>query len=75
MHRAAAVANQRSSFDKAGEEGAYQFTQIAAMKQQFPRLASFPTPQQENGRVYFAMIVSGAAILLMILAEMKFFGT
>jgi hypothetical protein len=45
------------------------------MKQQFPRLAPFPSPQQENGRVYFAMIVSGAIILLMILAEMKFFGT
>jgi hypothetical protein len=37
------------------------------MKQQFPP-ASFPTSQQENGRIYFAMIVSGATILLMILA-------
>jgi hypothetical protein len=67
-------ANQRSSFDKAGEEDAYQFTQIAAMKQQFPP-APFLTPRQETARVYFAMILSGAIILLMILAEMKFFGT
>jgi hypothetical protein len=44
------------------------------MKLQFPP-APFLTPRQETARVYFAMIVSGATILLMILAEMKFFGT
>ena len=44
------------------------------MNQQFPP-ALVLTPRQETGRVYFVIILSGAAILLMILAEMKFFGT
>ena len=66
--------NQRSSFDKTGGEGAEEFAQVPAMKQQFPRLAPFPIPQ-ENGQIYFAIIVGGATILLMILAAMKFFGT
>jgi hypothetical protein len=66
--------DERWSFDKTGEERADEFAQVSAMNQQLPRLASFSIPQ-ENGRIYFAIIVSGAAILLMILAEMKFFGT
>jgi hypothetical protein len=34
-----------------------------------------PEPLPENGRIYIAIVVGGAAILLMILAEMKFFRT
>jgi hypothetical protein len=48
--------------------------QVSQMKQQLP-LIPFPTPQPETGRIYFAIVIGGAAILLMILAEMKFFGT
>jgi len=29
----------------------------------------------ENGRIYLAIVSGGAVILLMILAEIKFFGT
>ena len=32
-------------------------------------------PRLENSRVFYATIAGGAIILLMILAEMKFFGT
>jgi hypothetical protein len=45
------------------------------MKQQFSSLTPFPTSRQGNGRIYLATIIGGATILLMILAEMKFFGT
>ena len=45
------------------------------MKQQLPGVVPLPAPLQENGRIYFAIIVGGAAILLMILGEMKLFGT
>jgi hypothetical protein len=45
------------------------------MKQRFSTPAPLPTLRQEIGRVYVAVILSGAAILLVILAEMKFFGT
>jgi hypothetical protein len=45
------------------------------MKYQPTKAISLPTPRLENGRVYLAIISGGAVILLMILAEMKFFGT
>jgi len=32
-------------------------------------------PLKENLRIFFAIVASGAAILVMILAEMKFFGS
>jgi hypothetical protein len=69
------VTNKRSFFDKAGEERTYQCAQLAAMNHQPTRINQLPSPLIENGRVYFAIIVGGATILLMILAEMKFFGT
>jgi hypothetical protein len=67
--------NRRSSFDKAGEERTYQHAQFAAMKHQLTYKGALYTPRQEIGRIYVAVVLSGAAILLMILAEMKFFGT
>jgi hypothetical protein len=45
------------------------------MKHQLTNKGALYTPRQEIGRVYLAVILSGAAILLMILAEMKFFGS
>jgi hypothetical protein len=36
---------------------------------------SFPGLLRENHRIFLAVVASGAAILLMILAEMKFFGS
>jgi hypothetical protein len=43
------------------------------MKHQLTKTAA--TPLVENGQIYLAIITGGAIILLMILAEMKFFGT
>jgi hypothetical protein len=45
------------------------------MKDQPTKAISLPTPKPENARIYIATIAGGVAILLMILAEMKFFGT
>lgn len=45
------------------------------MKDQPAKITALPAPLPENGRIYFAIIVGGVIILLMILAEMKFFGT
>jgi hypothetical protein len=45
------------------------------MNHQTTKISRLPSPLTENGGVYFAIIVGGTAILLMILAEMKFFGT
>jgi hypothetical protein len=45
------------------------------MNHQTTKISQLPPPLIENGRIYFGTIVGGAAILLMILAEMKFFGT
>ena len=45
------------------------------MNDQPIRIAALPEALPENGRIYIAIVVGGAAILLMILAEMKFFGT
>jgi site-specific DNA-adenine methylase len=45
------------------------------MKQQPAEAPQLLATSPETGRIYFAIVVGGAAILLMILAEMKFFGT
>ncbi len=45
------------------------------MKDQPTKITPWPEPLPENGHIYIAIVVGGAAILLMILAEMKFFGT
>ena len=45
------------------------------MKHQLTYKGALYTPQQEIGRIYVAVVLSAATILLMILAEMKFFGT
>ena len=68
-------ANERWYFDKTGKEGINEFAQVVVMKQRFRTLASVLTSRQEIGRIYVAVVLSGAAILLMMLAEMKFFGT
>jgi len=65
--------NKWSSFAKTGEERVYKSWQIRAMKNQLPKTA--PAPLIENGWIYLGIITGGAIILLMILAEMKFFGT
>lgn len=67
--------NQRSFFDKIGEERVRKFGQFAPMKNQPVNIHQLPVPLPEAGRIYLAIIAGGAAILLMILAEMKFFGT
>jgi hypothetical protein len=67
--------NRRSHFDKAGEERAYQYRQFTAMKHQLTNMGPLHPAQPENGRIYLSIIVGGGIILLMILAEMKFFGT
>ena len=67
--------NERWYFDKTGKEGINEFAQVVVMKQRFRTLASVLTSRQEIGRIYVAVVLSGAAILLMMLAEMKFFGT
>jgi len=48
---------------------------FAAMKRQLEKTSLLPTSVLENSRIYYAIIASGVAILLMILAEMKFFGS
>jgi hypothetical protein len=45
------------------------------MKPEPAKAYQLPAPLPEIRQVYFAIVVGGAAILLMILAEMKFFGT
>jgi hypothetical protein len=45
------------------------------MKDQPTRSNPLPQPLPENDRIYVAIVAGGAAILLMILTEMKFFGT
>jgi hypothetical protein len=65
--------NQRSYFDKPGGEPVEKSRQTRGMKHQLAKTA--PAPLIENGWIYLAMITGGAIILLMILAEMKFFGT
>ena len=44
------------------------------MKHQLTNTGALYIPRQEIGRIYVAVVLGGAAILLMILAEMKFFG-
>lgn len=48
---------------------------VVAMKHQPIKITPLPEPLPENARIYTAIVAGGAAILLMILAEMKFFGT
>jgi hypothetical protein len=45
------------------------------MKQPPIRATQLPEPLPENGSIYIAIVMGGVAILLMILFEMKFFGT
>jgi hypothetical protein len=45
------------------------------MKDSITKITALPAPLPENGRIYFAIVAGGAAILTMILGEMKFFGT
>ena len=45
------------------------------MKHQLTIRGSLHTARPEISLIYYAIIAGGAAILLMILAEMKFFGT
>jgi len=68
-------AKTRFYFDKAREAAARDFEKIVSMKSQPAKLSSLSNPLPETGRIYLAIIVGGVAILLMILAEMKFFGT
>jgi hypothetical protein len=44
------------------------------MRLQTIKIHQLPPPLSENSRIYFAIVAAGMAILLMILAEMKFFG-
>lgn len=62
-------------FDNACNERMREFEKLFGMKYQPTKAISLPTPRLENGHVYLAIISGGAVILLMILAEMKFFGT
>lgn len=66
---------QWSFFDKAGGEWLGEFGHAPRMKQQPAESPQLLATSPETGRIYFAIVVGGAAILLMILAEMKFFGT
>ena len=68
-------AKTRFYFDKVREAAARDFEKIVSMKSQPAKLSSLSNPLPETGRIYLAIIVGGVAILLMILAEMKFFGT
>jgi hypothetical protein len=45
------------------------------MRDSITKTTALAAPLPENGRIYFAIVAAGAAILIMILAEMKFFGT
>ena len=39
------------------------------------KFEEYPDLLKENHRIFLAILASGTAILLMILAEMKFFGS